>query len=91
MPDAPASPAAALQITLLGQFRVLAGGEAIPDAAWKLRKARALLKLLALAPGGRVPRDEVLDLLWPDRDPAAADNNLRGALLIARRALAPAG
>jgi predicted ATPase/DNA-binding SARP family transcriptional activator len=84
-------PDTTLQLHLLGGFRVVAAGYMVPDDAWRLRKARALVKLLALAPDTRLMREEIRELLWPDLDPAAADNNLRGALLVARRALAPAG
>lgn len=80
-----------VQIQLLGGFRVVAGGQVVADTTWRLRKARALVKLLALAPDARLTRDQILEYLWPDLERAAADNNLRGALLVARRALAPAG
>lgn len=39
-------------------------------------KARSLVKLLALAPGHRLARERVLDLLWPDLPPESAVNNL---------------
>jgi predicted ATPase/DNA-binding SARP family transcriptional activator len=78
-------------IELLGGFRVVAGGVAVPDGAWRLRKARGLIKLLALAPEHRLHRERVIDALWPDGDPAAASNSLRQALFAARRALDGAG
>jgi DNA-binding SARP family transcriptional activator len=45
--------------------------------AWRLRKARSVVKLLALTPGHRLHREHVIEALWPDRDPTAAFNNLR--------------
>ena len=33
--------------------------------AWSRRHAAALVKLLALSPGGRLHRDRVVDTLWP--------------------------
>jgi DNA-binding SARP family transcriptional activator/DNA-binding CsgD family transcriptional regulator len=48
-----------------------------------------LLKLLALAPGHRLHREEVLDLLWPQLEPSAAANNLHGALHGLRHLLEP--
>src|SRR5436190_5723637 len=57
------------------------------DDHWRLRKAKTLVKLLALAPGHRLHRDAVVDVLWPDQDPAAATNNLHQAMHAARRAL----
>jgi DNA-binding SARP family transcriptional activator len=36
-------------LTLLGGFAAEADGEPVPHAAWRLKKARELVKLLALA------------------------------------------
>ncbi|WP_371501687.1 tetratricopeptide repeat protein [Kitasatospora sp. NBC_00374] len=80
-----------VHICLLGGFDVTVGGRHVAAGAWRLRKARSVLKLLALAPGHRMHRDSVYDLLWPDLDPAAAANNLHQALHAVRRALATAG
>jgi predicted ATPase len=75
------------QVTLLGGFAAAAGGSSIPDSAWRLRKARELVKLLALADGHRLHREQAMDALWPDRDPSSAANNLNQAVHAARRAL----
>jgi predicted ATPase/Tfp pilus assembly protein PilF len=74
-------------VTLLGGFAAEAGGSRVPDSAWRLRKAKELVKLLALADGHRLHREQAMDVLWPDRDPAAAANNLNQAVHAARRAL----
>jgi DNA-binding SARP family transcriptional activator len=78
-----------LRVRLLGGFRVSVGTRDIPDADWHLRKAKTLVKLLALAPGHRLHRDQIVDLLWPDLDPGAAGNQLRKVLHEARRSLDP--
>ncbi|TMK93521.1 MAG: transcriptional regulator [Actinobacteria bacterium] len=80
---------AELRIELLGGFRVTLGSRAVPDEAWRRRKPAALVKLLALAPGHRLQREQVMDALWPELDPGAAAANLRKALHHARRALGP--
>jgi DNA-binding SARP family transcriptional activator len=80
-----------VSIRLLGGFSVRIGDREVPDSVWRLRKARSLVKLLALAPGHAVHREVLWDVLWPDRDPAAARNNLNQALYVARRALEAAG
>jgi predicted ATPase/DNA-binding SARP family transcriptional activator/DNA-binding CsgD family transcriptional regulator len=84
-----ADPAGAppLRIELLGQFRVTVGDQAIPARRWRQRKAGQLLKLLALAPNNALHWDQVLDALWPDLDPSAANRNLRYALHVARHTL----
>jgi DNA-binding SARP family transcriptional activator len=80
---------AELRIELLGGFRVTVAGRAVPDSAWRRRRPAALVKLLALAPGHRLHREQVMDALWPDLDPPAAAANLRKAVHHARRAIAP--
>ena len=84
-------PQAALRIELLGGFRVAAGEVTVNEAAWRLRKARGLIKLLALTPEHSLHREQVIETLWPESDPAAAANNLRQALFVARRALDSCG
>ena len=46
-----------------------------------------MVKLLALAPGHRMHREQVMDLLWPDSGRRAASNNLRSTLHTARNVL----
>jgi predicted ATPase len=76
-----------LCIGLLGVFSVSAGGSVIADDAWRLRKAKTLIKLLALAPERRLHVEEAAELLWAGRDPDSARNNLHQAIFAARRAL----
>lgn len=66
-----------LRIQLLGAFRVWLGAAALPDAAWQRGRVASLLKLLALARGHELGRNELTGRLWPDRPAAAAANNLR--------------
>ncbi|MGW4898471.1 AfsR/SARP family transcriptional regulator, partial [Kitasatospora sp. NPDC004240] len=78
-----------LRIRLLGGFRVRVGPREIADERWRLRKSRNLVKLLALAPGHRLHREQVLAALWPELPPEAGANQLRKALHEARRTLDP--
>jgi DNA-binding SARP family transcriptional activator len=80
-----------MRVQLLGAFGVEVGGKRVDPARWRLRKARTVLKLLALEPGQRLHREYLLNLLWPDLPPRAAANNLHQALYVARRALAGEG
>jgi DNA-binding SARP family transcriptional activator len=82
-------PGDGLRIQLLGGFQVSLGARGIDDAAWRLRKVKALIKLLALAPGHSLAREHLMDLLWENLEPDAASNNFRKALHIARHALEP--
>ena len=74
-------------IQLLGSFRVDVGAITVPAGEWRLRKARSLVAMLALAPGQRRHREQVLDRLWPDLEPPAAAKNLHQTLYVARRAI----
>jgi len=78
-----------LRIALLGGFRVSVGTRTIEEDAWHLRKAANLVKLLALAPGHLLHREQAMDALWPDLARRAASNNLRQVLHAARRVLDP--
>src|SRR5436305_8984189 len=76
-----------VNVNLLGGFAAAVDGVAVPDTAWRLKKARELVKLLALARGHRLHRDQAMDVLWRDLAPSAAANNLHQAVRVARRAL----
>ena len=78
--------AATARIDLLGGFAV-AVGDAEVDGPWRLRKAKSLVKLLALAPGHQLHRDVLIDRLWPDVGVDSGANNLHQALHAARRVL----
>lgn len=80
----------AVRLELLGGFRVAVGSRTVGEEEWRLRKAGSLVKLLALARGHRLHREQVLDLLWPELSPEAAANNLHRTLHFARRVLEPA-
>src|SRR4029078_8558885 len=63
---------AGVTINLLGGFAATVDGARVADNGWRLRKARELVKLLALAPGHRVHREQAMDALWPDPETGAA-------------------
>ena len=75
------------RVQLLGSFAVAADGVEVEAERWRLRKARALVAMLALSPGQRRHREQVLDRLWPDLEPRAAARNLHQTLYVARRAV----
>jgi predicted ATPase/DNA-binding SARP family transcriptional activator len=80
-----------LEIRLFGAFDVRFGDAVVPEGAWRLRKGKSLVKLLALSPDRRIHRERATELLWSDRAPEAAANNFHQALYVARRALEAAG
>ncbi|HEX7104067.1 MAG TPA: AAA family ATPase [Nitrolancea sp.] len=78
-----------LSIRLLGSFQVSVADRLVEPHAWRLRKATHLVKILALTPGHRLHRDQLIDALWPEIDPDSALTSFHQALHAARRALAP--
>jgi len=81
----------AVRVWLLGGFQVAVGSRTIGAKQWRLRKAAILVKVLALAPKRRLPRERVMELLWPGFGKEAASNNLRQTLHAARKAFDAVG
>lgn len=77
-----------LRIYVLGGFRAEVGGRPVAEDAWRRSGGAALVKLLAVTPGHRMHREQLVDVLWPDLDQAAGARRLTKALHFARRALA---
>ena len=75
-----------VKITVLGGFRVVVDGVTTPSGGWARRSAAALVKVLALAPGHCLHREQVMDLLWPSESPAQSAPRLHKAAYFARRA-----
>lgn len=82
------TPLEAVELRVLGGFAVRVGGLEVAEEAFERRKARSLLKLLALREGYRLRRDEALEALWPALSPPAALSQLYKAVHQARAALA---
>src|SRR5215218_2178813 len=87
MPSHEKSAPEVVRVWLLGGFRVSVGSRTIDEDPWRLRKAAALVKLVALGEGYRLHREQAMEALWPDLGLRAASNNLRQALHVARRTL----
>jgi DNA-binding SARP family transcriptional activator len=76
-----------VRVWLLGGFQVSVGARTMEDSQWRLRKAAALVKLLSLAPGHRLHREQAMEALWPNLGRSPASNNLRQVLHAARGSL----
>ena len=75
-----------VQIHLLAGFEVILDGQPA-RGDWHRNRCGDLVKLLALAPGHRLHREQVVDILWSQLDAKAAFANLHKAAFLARRAL----
>jgi DNA-binding SARP family transcriptional activator len=67
---------------------MLRDGVPVPTIEWKSKKARDLLKIL-IARRRATPRDQLMELLWPEVDPAVASNRLSVLLSTVRDVLQP--
>jgi DNA-binding SARP family transcriptional activator len=61
-------------IGLFGGFRLIRSGHSVPLRAGG--KGELLLSALALSEGFRAPRARLLEMLWPEREPARAAQSL---------------
>jgi len=77
-----------VRLFVLGGFRAEVGGQPVAEDAWRRSSAAALVKLLAVTPGHRMHREQLIEVLWPELDQAAGARRLTKALHFARRALA---
>jgi DNA-binding SARP family transcriptional activator/tetratricopeptide (TPR) repeat protein len=73
------------RVFLLGRFGVEVKGRPIPASSWRKRRPIEVLAALALAPGGVLHREELIDRLWPEKDLEAGANNMHRALHDLRR------
>ncbi|MFB6831170.1 ATP-binding protein [Streptomyces hydrogenans] len=78
-----------VRLRLFGGFRAERDGGPPLPRRWSRPGAQILVRLLAVAPGHRLHREQIQEVCWPDAAPGAATNNLRVALHAARRALEP--
>ena len=72
-------------IHLLDEFAVVIDGRRLTGSAFPQRSAASLVKLLALTPGRRLHREQVMDALWPGVPSDDAANRLHKAAHYARR------
>lgn len=87
----PAGPAGEtfLEIRCLGDFRVYRNGELIAPRAFSRRQALTALKILALHAGRKVPKDVLVEFLWPGTEPEAGADRLFVVMHALRQVLEP--
>jgi len=77
-----------VSIRTLGAFQVIRDGVPIPNTAWQSKKARELVKLLVTR-RRPVPREQLMELLWPGTDGTRSGNRLSVLMSTVRDVLAP--
>ncbi|MDF2626974.1 MAG: hypothetical protein K0R39_805 [Symbiobacteriaceae bacterium] len=78
-----------LTVSLLGPITVTIGGRPLPR--WRTTKARDLLAYFVLQGSRPIPRDQVIEALWPDLDFDAARTLLHTTLYNLRSTLGAPG
>src|SRR5207248_74613 len=74
---------------LLGGLRAERGDRVVTH--FRTQNTGLLLAYLACHPGRAHPREQLIELLWPDGDPETGRLSLRQALSLLRRELEPPG
>lgn len=91
MAEAPLEPDTPfLEIRTLGAFRVLRNGRTpIEDHQWGGRRTKLLLKAIVVHAISDIPKDILIEDLWPESDPAASQRNFKVTLHRLRKVLEP--
>lgn len=75
------------RIRLLGRFAIETDNRSIDESAFARKQAASLVKILAMAPGRRLHREQVIDVLWPEATIDEAAPRLHKAASYARTAI----
>jgi DNA-binding SARP family transcriptional activator/ATP/maltotriose-dependent transcriptional regulator MalT len=81
----------ACQVRFFGGLEVRTPEGIVPDGRWRKRKARLVFAMLVVRRGQDVPRDLLLEHLWPEMDEERARNNFYVVWNALRSALDPHG
>jgi len=82
-------PRHALHIATLGRFVVQRGDDVVGGGEWHREKSKSLFRLFLAHRGHFLDRDEILNTLWPDTDPDAAENRFKVTLNALNQVLEP--
>ena len=80
-----------LQIFAFGAFGLTIGGRSLEVESWGRKQALTLLKLLLVNLGRAIPREVLIDKLWPDVDEKTGWGRLKVTVYYLRRQLRAAG
>jgi|GEM_PF-1860091 len=86
----PAPSRQVLQIQMLGRFRVFVEGREIEHGQWPGSKALILFQYLAVHQSrGFIPKDVLVEMLWPDQNPEKTGKRFNTAMSQLRKLLEP--
>lgn len=83
------APETTWQVTCFGDFRVTHNGQATGDPGWLATKAGELFAYFITFREGSIPRDRILEALWPEIAPEQSTGAFHTALYKLRQMLRP--
>ncbi len=78
-----------LVIEALGPFQLSVGERVLTLDRWRSKRALRLFQLLLLHRFRWVPKDQLIEALWPDAEPEKGENSLKQSVLLLRKVLEP--
>jgi two-component SAPR family response regulator len=88
--ELPKASASRLQVYFFGKFRVVNGAREIPARAWRSNKAKTLFQYLVHSrPRGYTNKEILMELLWPEEDPAITAKRFHVVLASLRKTIEP--
>jgi len=78
-----------ISITTLGEFKIRVNGTLVGNSAFGGAKPISLLKAIVMNGSRDIPREILIDALWPDADAAAGEKNFKINLHRLRKGLEP--
>lgn len=90
-PPLPPNDVPSCYVRMFGGLEAIVDGRRVDDTWWRKRKVRLLFAMLASRCGQDVPRDVLLERLWPDMDDERARRNFYVTWSAIKRALALGG
>lgn len=88
-PPVPAGESGHLDIRCFGRLTILRDGQPVPLSGFQRKRALQMLKVLLTNYGRPVSRDTLIDILWPDAEPARGAMLLKVAAHYLRKGLEP--
>ncbi len=78
-----------VRVLTFGNFQVFRGETRVPDKNWRARSPKLMLKALIARGASGVPKDLLIDDLWPQASPDSVESQFKMALHRLRYALEP--
>jgi LuxR family transcriptional regulator, maltose regulon positive regulatory protein len=82
-------PGYSIRVQALGQFRLWLGEKEVGEKDWQREKAKELFQLF-ITVNAPIPKDEILQILWPNQPQKNADRDFKVALNSLHNVLEPA-